>query len=113
MSGGGFKRSDGITAVTWCLAAFTFVQIYSSCLTSYTSLVFQRPGVVTFENLATSRRHEVFTVKYTFAERLFLVKYQNHPISRIFYHLSIGWNHITGSKFWDDERNWGQTAQLW
>jgi len=83
--GGRFRRSDGITAVTWCLAAFTFVQIYSSCLTSYTSLVFQRPGVVTFEDLATSHRHEVFTIKHTYAERLILVIYQiNRPILRIF-----------------------------
>jgi len=33
-TGGRFGRSDGIVAVTWCVAAFFFVNIYSSCLTS-------------------------------------------------------------------------------
>lgn len=68
-----FHRSDGVAAVTWCLAAFIFVNIYSSCLTAYTSLVFQRPDIVSFQDLASNPRYEVVTMKYTLTERIFLV----------------------------------------
>jgi len=43
------RYAVGIMAFTWCLATFFIVNIYSSCLTSYLSLTFQRPDINSFE----------------------------------------------------------------
>jgi len=73
-TGGRFGRSGGIVAVTWCVAAFFFVNIYSSCLTSYMSLTFQKPDIVTFKDLANMPSYKVLTIKFTTPDRLFTVR---------------------------------------
>jgi len=62
-----------VMVVTWCFATFCFVNIYSSCLTSYMSLTFQRPDINTFEELATNPNYQMTTFKGTTAEVVFLV----------------------------------------
>jgi hypothetical protein len=59
----GFSKSQGnyisfrqstqkILAASWCLVAFVFVNIYSSTLTSYMSVTYQRPTINSFYDLA-------------------------------------------------------------
>lgn len=80
-SGGYFRnrnsnsRSVGMIALTWALATFVFVNIYASCLTSYMSLIFQRPDVSTFKDLPTNPNYQLATRKQTTAETIFLVSY--------------------------------------
>ena len=77
ITGGNFKsdyRPVGVIAFTWCLFAFFIVNIYSSCVTSYTSLKFQRPDVQTFQDVASDSRYQVLTVESSFPDRMFKVR---------------------------------------
>ena len=66
-------RSVGMMAITWCFATFVFVNIYSSCMSSYMALQFQRPDIATFQDLANNPYYQPTTVKGVTAEFIFLV----------------------------------------
>ena len=78
LSKGGYFRnghkSVGMIAVVWCFATFVFVNIYSTCLTSYMSLTFQRPAINSFGDLAMAKDYDLTVVKGSNAEVIFLVK---------------------------------------
>ena len=78
---GGYIRnchqSIKMIAVVWCFATFVFVNIYSSCLTSYMSLIFQRPDINSFHDLAMAKDYDLSVVKGTNPEKMSLVK--NNP----------------------------------
>lgn len=69
----GQRRVIGIIVVFWCFTSFCFVNIYSSCLTSYMSLTYQRPEINTFQDLATNPNYQMTTFKGSTAEIIFLV----------------------------------------
>lgn len=69
-------RSVKILVSTWCFATFVFVNIYSSCLTSYMSLTFQRPEINTFRELADNPNYQLATLEGSLAEVIFLVHSQ-------------------------------------
>ncbi len=90
ITGGNFKsdyRPVGVIAFTWCLFAFFIVNIYSSCVTSYTSLKFQRPDVQTFQDVASDSRYQVLTVESSFPDRMFKVR---QIILWCFSHIKLG-----------------------
>ncbi|KAK4023796.1 hypothetical protein OUZ56_009195 [Daphnia magna] len=57
-SQGGYFRSRQsslyVLAATWCFAAFVFVNIYNSTLVSYMSVIYQKPEINSFGDLAAS-----------------------------------------------------------
>ncbi|XP_046463702.1 uncharacterized protein LOC124209652 [Daphnia pulex] len=52
------QSSQKLLAATWCLVAFVFVNIYNSTLTSYTSVVYQRPEINSFRDLALATKYK-------------------------------------------------------
>lgn len=66
-------RSDVVLAVTWTFFAFVIINIYSSCLTSYTSLTYKRSEIGTFEDLANHPEYGVSTLKGSIMEISILV----------------------------------------
>ncbi len=75
-SGGYYRngcRSTGVVAVMWCLATFVFVNIYCSCLTSYMSIITQRPDINSYHDLATNPNYQPSIVNGSIAEAVFLV----------------------------------------
>ena len=80
-------RSIGVMASTWCLViAFFLVNIYSSCLTSYTSLTFQRPNVSSFSDLATKPNYQVMAlVKGTTPDNTFSVYFTHANVTKLFH----------------------------
>lgn len=46
------QSSQRLLIATWCFVAFVFVNIYSSTLTSYISVTYQRPTINSFDDLA-------------------------------------------------------------
>ena len=52
------RNAQKFLAATWCLAAFILVNIYSSTLTSYMSLTFQKPEINSFKDLASSASYQ-------------------------------------------------------
>ena len=79
-------RSVVALAVTWAIFAFVVVNIYSSCLTSYTSLTYQRSEIVTFEDLAEHSEYGLSTVKGSIMEIALL---ESTILIITFYFLSI------------------------
>ena len=76
LAGGSYQtnlRSVGFITLTWCLVSFVFVNIYSSCLTSYMSLTSQRPDINSLKDLATDPNYQLTNLKGTFTERMFMV----------------------------------------
>lgn len=76
-AGGNYQtdlRSVGLITFTWCLVTFVFVNIYSSCLTSYMSLTSQRPDINSLKDLATDPSYQLTTLKGTDTELMFLVQ---------------------------------------
>ena len=77
IQGGYYKTSNyralGVMAATWCFATFVFVNAYSSCLTQYMSLLFQRPDINTIQDLAENTNYKLVIVSQSGAEnRLFV-----------------------------------------
>lgn len=66
-------RSIKIVVSTWCFVTFVFVNIYSSCLTSYLSLTFQRPEINSFRDLATNPNYQLATLEGSMPENIFMV----------------------------------------
>jgi len=66
-------RSVGIVAFSWLLATFVFVNIYSSCMSSYMSLTFQRPDFSTYQDLADNPKQEPCILKGSSGYFLFMV----------------------------------------
>jgi len=60
-------------AATWCFATFVFVNVYCSCLTVYTSLLFQRPDINSLHDLAENPNYQLITVISSTPEIEFLV----------------------------------------
>jgi len=74
--GGHFQktfRSVGIIATAWCLATFVFVYVYSTCLTSYMSLTFQKSEINSFQDLTTNPNYQLAIVKKDVPDWLFMV----------------------------------------
>ncbi len=92
-------RSIGVIAVTWCLPAFVFVNIYASCLTSYMSLTFQKPNIGSFQDLAKNPHYQVITLKNSFPENAFLVLLIIQPTVQITFSLMIS-NRILNRRRW-------------
>ena len=67
------SRSLGIMTMFWLLATIIFVNVYSSCMSSYMSMQFQRPDIATLEDLANSRQYLPTTIKGGTAAFLFQV----------------------------------------
>jgi len=67
------SRSLGVITAAWCIVTFVFVNVYSSCMSSYMSLQFQRPDVATFDDLASNQNYQPTTIKGVTAEFIFLV----------------------------------------
>jgi len=88
--GGYYRNMSGksikILFFTWCFTTFVFVNIYSSCLTSYMSLTFQRPEINSFRELAANPNYQLVTLEGSNAEIIFLVFMSNITISfTVFY----------------------------
>lgn len=69
------SRSLGIISFVWILATFVFVNIYSSCMSSYMSLQSQRPDINTFQDLASNPDYLPLTFKGASLENYFIVLY--------------------------------------
>lgn len=82
--GGYYKESNyrafGVMAATWCFATFVFVNVYCSCLTSYTSLIFQRPAINNLRDLAEKSNFLMISVVGSNAHEKLLVIYSIIPI---------------------------------
>ena len=76
-TGGYYRESSyralGVMAATWCFATFVFVNVYSSCLTVYTSLTFQRPDINSLLDLAENPNYQLITIISSAPEIEFLV----------------------------------------
>lgn len=81
LSGGYYRnnnnRSIKLVVVAWCFAVFALVNIYSSCLTSYMSLIFQRPDIRSLKDLATNPKYDLAIVKGSAVEEMFMVFHHN------------------------------------
>lgn len=66
-------RSIKVMMFTWCLTTFIVVNVYSSCLTSYLSLIFERPDINSFSDLATNPNYQLATVEASYPEIIFFV----------------------------------------
>jgi len=51
--------SQRVLAAAWCLIAFVFVNVYSSTLTSYLSVTYQRPTINSLRDLAFTPSYRV------------------------------------------------------
>jgi hypothetical protein len=74
---GGFYRSRhrflGVLATVWCLAAFVFVNVYNSTLTSYLATSYNSPEVNSMEQLADNPNLKLITIKGSVADAEILV----------------------------------------
>ena len=66
-------RSVVVLAAIWAIFAFVIVNIYSSCLASYTSLTYKRSEIETFEDLANCPEYGLSTLKGSINEIAVLV----------------------------------------
>lgn len=62
-----------VLALTWAIFAFVIVNIYSSCLASYTSLTYKRSEIGTFEDLSNHPEYSLTTLKGSIIEIVALV----------------------------------------
>lgn len=76
----GGHRSIGILVLTWVLVSFVFVNIYSSCLTSYMSLTSKRPDINSFKDLANDPNYQLTVLKGAIPEHIFLVMIEEKHI---------------------------------
>ncbi len=67
------RRSIKVMMFIWCLTTFVVVNVYSSCLTSYLSLIFERPDINSFSDLASNENYQLTTVETTLADIILLV----------------------------------------
>ena len=51
--------SQKILVATWCLIAFVFVNVYNSTLTSYMSVIYQRPVINSMSDLAANPSYKM------------------------------------------------------
>ena len=63
----GYKKV-GVIAIFWCFLGFMFVNIYSSTLTSFMSITYQRPDVNSFKDLANNPNYQAIIQKGSIGE---------------------------------------------
>jgi hypothetical protein len=61
-------KTIGLLAVFWCFFAFVFVNIYTSTLTSFMSVTYQRPDINSFSDLAKNPSYNVTVQKGAITE---------------------------------------------
>jgi hypothetical protein len=76
---GGYYRAGhhflGILAISWCLAAFVFVNVYSTVLTSSLATSYVAPEINSMEDLAESSHFKMALIQGSTAEEDVLVEY--------------------------------------